>query len=1125
MKTYEELLDELDADQRRAACWQGNAVVAAGAGSGKTRVLASRYVHLIVEKGLDCESILALTFTKKAANEMYSRIYSFLKNTDHPLARKAAGEFHLARIQTLDSFCNTIARTACRAWGISPDFRIDDEKARTLAEESALSFLLEHRSSAAIRQLLKKTTIQELPVQLFAETMIRHAPVTSPPDFTAMFEKQETEISRLFGQLFDDAYRILARLGALRGGSGSIWDQIQKALQGIPERPEPHRRDELATYLAFSSALAGIKLMGNAKKDVLVECKSAHKEFKEVHANLLSVVNFLLNRDTIKETFQLLQDFCTIYNKAKREQGVLTFTDVSRLALDALQKDPEVRHAWKTAIQSIMIDEFQDNNELQRDLLFLLAENRNRTDKEIPQASELCPDKLFFVGDEKQSIYRFRGADVAVFRSLSRDVGQHDIPRLETNYRTEKKLISVFNTLFPHIFRNPALCGPNQFPEYEAEYAEVHACHDTAGLDSPLTVMLVPKHLFSVPGSEFLSPRETEIAAVAGEISRLLKEQTPVRGKEGLRPCTADDIAILLRTGSQQALVEKHLTLCGIPYQSESLRGLFADAPINDMYALLRLAVYPHDTHAYAVLLRSPLVAVSDRTVWRALAERAAADSEDDPSPPFPESLESDMDSAELASYRSARTLYQEILNSCDRVPITALLTDIWYYRGYRHAILHDSELHRYSELYDYFFELARRSDERGETLACFLDRVFQWMQGEEKLDSIDIPVERSGGVRILTIHKSKGLEFPVVFIVDAANKGNADKNNKPVYFSADFGVSINTGAAEEAEDARSNWFYEKGREEERLKTEAELRRLLYVAMTRAECRLYISSVLDSNREPDDIPETEEDLRELLEEIQTRREEKELRYASFLHLLLPALCREPVPGVSLRAILPVPSRLIYTNSQQNRSRKTAEMDTAYATAEHVSRQAPPRTRVAVTEIKRLYSLEAGNEEKIAFTEDPSDELDRLLKRIHMDPAVFGTHAHRAIEGRFTGNPWPVPPEIHDEVALMADRFFASELGQLALQADSHESEFGFISRQNVNGRDLILSGSVDLLFRSGGTLYIVDYKTDKTQNPAEHSLQLTMYSRALGELYGTQPEAWLFYLRSGNAVKITEDRP
>lgn len=1125
MKTYEELLDELDADQRRAACWQGNAVVAAGAGSGKTRVLASRYVHLIVERGLACESILALTFTKKAANEMYSRIYSFLKNTDHPLARKAAGEFHLARIQTIDSFCNTIARTACRAWGISPDFSIDDEKARALAEESALSFLLEHRGSAAIRQLLKKTSIQELPVQLFADTMIRHAPISSPPDFNAMFVKQETEISRLFGRLFDDAYRILARMGALTGGSGSTWDQIQKTLQGIPERPEPHRRVELATYLSFSSALAGIKLMGTVKKDVLVECKNAHKEFKDVHTDLLSVVNFLLNRDTIKETFQLLQDFCTVYSKAKREQGVLTFTDVSRLALDALQQDPDVRHAWKTAIHSIMIDEFQDNNELQRDLLFLLAEKGKRTEKEIPRASELCPDKLFFVGDEKQSIYRFRGADVAVFRSLSRDLGQQGMPRLETNYRTEKKLISAFNSLFPLIFRNRALCGPNEFPEYEAEYAEVHACHDTAGLDSPLTVMLVPKHLYSAAGGEFLSPRETEIAAVAEEISRLLGEHTPVRGKEGLRPCTADDIAILLRTGNQQALIEKHLTRCGIPYQSESLRGLFADAPINDMYALLRLAVYPHDTHAYAVLLRSPLVAVSDRTVWRALAERAAAGSEDEPSPPFPESLETDMDSDERARYRSARALYQEIQNSCDRVPITALLTDIWYYRGYRHAILHDMELHRYGELYDYFFELARRSDERGETLACFLDRVFQWMQGEEKLDSIDIPVERSGGVRILTIHKSKGLEFPVVFIVDAANRGNTDKNNKPVYFSADFGVSVNTGAAEEAEDARSNWFYEKGRDEERLKSEAELRRLLYVAMTRAECRLYISSVLDSNREPDDIPETEEDLRDLLEESQTKREDKKPRYASFLHLLLPALCRDPVAGVSLRTIRPVPSRHIYANGPATRTRTPAELDTAYAKAERIGRQVPPRTRIAVTELKRCIPVEAGNDDISAFTKDSGDELDRLLKRIHMDPAVFGTHAHRAIEGRFTGIPWPLPPEIRDEVGLMADRFFDSELGQLALASDSHESEFGFLSRQNVDGRDMLLSGSVDLLFRSGGTLYIVDYKTNRTENPAEHSLQLAIYARALGELYGTQPETWLFYLRSGNAVRITEDGP
>ena len=157
MKQYHEILTSLDTNQQQAATIDKNAVIAAGAGSGKTRVLSARYVHLVVERGLAVDQILTLTFTTKAAAEMYSRIHATLRETDHPNARAALESFHLAKIQTIDSFCNAVARSACRSYGVSPDFSIDADQARRLAESLALAFSSSTGQAARFR-ICSRTT-------------------------------------------------------------------------------------------------------------------------------------------------------------------------------------------------------------------------------------------------------------------------------------------------------------------------------------------------------------------------------------------------------------------------------------------------------------------------------------------------------------------------------------------------------------------------------------------------------------------------------------------------------------------------------------------------------------------------------------------------------------------------------------------------------------------------------------------------------------------------------------------------------------------------------------------------------------------------------------------------------
>jgi ATP-dependent helicase/nuclease subunit A len=176
MAMNSKILDRADGDQRAAVVSSRNTVVTAGAGSGKTLVLASRYVWLIMEKGLKNDEILTLTFTNKAANEMYGRIYSMLMaHRDHERVQEALRDFHQAGISTLDSFCAAVARIAAGRYGISPDFNIDAEGVRELALREALPFALERRGDAAVRVLMAENKIREVAEELLAGTVLRLA--------------------------------------------------------------------------------------------------------------------------------------------------------------------------------------------------------------------------------------------------------------------------------------------------------------------------------------------------------------------------------------------------------------------------------------------------------------------------------------------------------------------------------------------------------------------------------------------------------------------------------------------------------------------------------------------------------------------------------------------------------------------------------------------------------------------------------------------------------------------------------------------------------------------------------------------------------------------------------------
>ena len=1173
--SLEKYLAELNSEQLAAATADRNVVAAAGAGSGKTKVLAARYAWLIIEQGYRVEEILTLTFTNKAVSEMYSRIYRLLASRqDSRRAREALADFHKAQICTLDSFCAAVARAASRRYGISPDFTSDNAGVRELALDLALPFVLDRRENPALQALMADKKIRTVADELFGETMLRHSPISRPLDFGAFMRVQGEELLRTWNRETAEAAQILktiaAELETITKTAAALYKDLRQlfcADGGAPAVPdieplvrcffsgnanrenEAHEhaqrqaRDAISRYFSFLFRLKSVSLRGGNEfaliKETIQELRNS------VYAALESIASAALGAEITASVFPLLDEFQRLFNRKKRETGLLTFTDIAHLAVDALSAYPDLRQAYKEAIRMVMIDEFQDNNRLQRDLIFLLSELPQRQEAGIPAIEELCPDKMFFVGDEKQSIYRFRGADVSVFRSLADSLARNSRAvslSLRYNYRSVPALIAAFN----RIFGGPDDSGRNTggvfLPEaaspapFEARYEPVMPSREISEAERNRPALRfcfldeggIPKN-----DSRFLSSAETEAAFIALTIRDMVAQGEPVQDRSenaaGLRPWAYTDFAVLERSYAHQHFLEKQFKLFGVPFNAGRPAGLFNDAPINDLCSYLRVLLYPGDRLAYAALLRSPFARLSDAALAACMLCGSNA--------PFDAAAVPFIPPDEQERYLQCGERYRRLRQDITALPLTALVSRLWYDEGYRYETLWSESSQVYGELFDLFFEIARDMDDRGKSLVDFIDCLDALASREEKPDDMDIPSETGGGVRIMSIHKSKGLEFPAVFVYRCGGGGRNRVNTSAVYFHEKWGVTLNLPQAEEIPGNSGNYFFKVQEEEERQKETAELRRLLYVAMTRAERALFLTASLPKQTKDEAADAPADDAAPALDFLKTRlgqlaAKNEEQSVSSFLDLLLPALCAEGIQPFALEVIPP------YSRDELRRlGRREGEAPLSMREAALGARAFYQQARIiaAPPPAPRLIQASAlryppAGEEPSPEADTATDALGALLQKAGLDAAGFGTIAHACIEAKFAGRPALVPPgllavidegllaQVKAEAAIMAEGFFNSALGALAAQPVFREPEFPFLTLVN---NSITITGKMDLLFEAEGGIYVVDFKTDRLEAPERHTAQLAVYARAAGDIFGKPVRVWLFYLRSGRAVELT----
>lgn len=931
----------LDPDQKTAVELRKNGTVSAGAGAGKTTVLAARYVDLLSSGEVGVEDILVLTFTRKAAAEMYSRIRSAVSSSPDEKVRAHKASFRSASIMTLDAFCGRIVRDVAYRKGFPRDFKADPTAPLELAEELALDYLLSNSGDPVLGELAARQDFVTTWKSLFANAVPKLAGPGSSDDswFRKAGARAEKEIVRIVDEGFASLAGSASAVASLASGLEKPNEDCAAAIgffKDAAEKLDPLPEDfpgRARLCQTIGAGLGALKLVQYSRKSAAQSSiKDIAFAWREKAGFFTGAGLFFSDIDLHRACLCHLDIFAEKYRKAARDRGVMGFPDVERLAVELLRSDPELRLEWKKAYRYIMIDEFQDNSERQKELLFLLAEREDLASPGIPVASDLVPDKLFFVGDEKQSIYRFRGADVSVFRRLARELdsrggGGVDFPsgspapgpdsapaeaatsapapaagpalvaasspaalsastsasgpapaeaatpgedlsiRLSTNYRSEPALVDFFNQTFSRIL------GSGR-EDFEAKFTPIGSRPANPGVKPSIRYLLREQS----PGSGRDPEERSEVEILARAVASFIVEHVSHKdlsvpdGSGGSRPAGFDDFAVLLRTTSNQYILERFFRLSGIPYTTTDVCGFFIESPVNDMHALLALALDPGDREAAATYLRSPFARLSDdgftlvmaASVPPVSAPPGLAPPRDQPQVIVPGQPGHGEPSADvLASFDAsllslpdqerlsrATGILDRVRAVADRLPLPALVSWIWFEAGLRAAILARPDAHPYLEHFEVVFDLACKAWNEGRNLASFLEKDMEPYLGDIDRISVEgLQRDYERGVRIMTVHKAKGLEFPVVILPWMNAAGAQGRGRKAWYPVADNGISLDLPRYRHGEVKTSNPFILAAKDREDEMEIAESRRLFYVGCTRAIAHLVFAGAVPQKAE------------------------------------------------------------------------------------------------------------------------------------------------------------------------------------------------------------------------------------------------------------------------------------
>jgi ATP-dependent helicase/nuclease subunit A len=831
-------------------------LVAAAAGSGKTAVLVERIITLVLNEHVDITKLVILTFTNAAAAQMRRRLRERLQTlipsvntSDREFLQKQILLLPVAHISTFHAYCIAVLRNYYQFADLSPKFKIIEENALALLKEEALAQTIEqvlaeraqhedvldyfvignklHRLETIITEIYEKTR-----AYAFVDTWMKQAIGFTSDEamieqlieaFIVAYYKQVNVWLRQFHQMEHDLLNfpknqavIVQLIVALKQFSMIPYEASIMQLRALqfPKWPSI-KKDEATPESAQAHAL-----FNKLKKEI--------KQYGEQHATREEMVQ---EQRALAPIVRKLLRFVKLYERnlaaLKKAQDVIDFADVEHKMVELLHGHEPLRHELAENITEILVDEYQDTNELQDTILQLLKNETNR---------------LFMVGDIKQSIYRFRLADPTIFLTkkeryqATSAANEQRLIILNKNFRSSANILTTVNTIFTSLFKLDI-----QYPAEEQLYlGEGSATNQRSHYTK--------WHFFTEHGQndtvQLQTVAEKKATAIVNEIVRLVSdEQIYDATTNSYRAIRLQDIALLFRSRNSQVIryIEQKLEEAQIHYNLENDKGYFDAVEVSVSLALLNTLENPYNSIALIAYLRSPMCAINDEELMF-VAEHYRK-SQMPPTDKFYEYVRYYKDTCddELASrLHSILDNLSQFRAQLTVMGLAQALEAMYEKTNYYNfvATLPHGNIRQLN--LDILVNLARTHEVRGKHSLLSFNKYIRALQQNKRDFSVAKPKGKAEDtLSLMTIHKAKGLEFPVVFLVDLDKQFNEQDTRMNYQLSKQYGLALQYHDLEQHIRYKTK-HYQFIAEQTTFEMKAEELRVLYVALTRPKQQLHI---------------------------------------------------------------------------------------------------------------------------------------------------------------------------------------------------------------------------------------------------------------------------------------------
>ena len=1154
-----------------------NILVSASAGSGKTFVMAERILDQLA-RGVEISQLFISTFTVKAATELKERLEKKISqqiqesndvDLKQHLGRQLA-DLPNAAIGTMDSFTQKFLGKHGYLIDIAPNFRIlQNESEQLLLKNEVFHQVFEDhyqgenkekfsslvknfagrgKDERGLRQQVYKIydflQSTSSPQKWLSESFLKGF---EKADFTNEKEKLTEQIKQALWDL-ESFFRYHLDNDAKEFPKATYLEAVQQVLDEIStlnqESDSQAYQAVLARIVAISKEKNGRALANSSRKVDLKPLADAYNDERKVQfaklgqlADQITILDYQehYHGDTweLAKTFQtFMSDFVNAYRERKRQENAFEFADISHYTIEILENFPQVRETYQECFHEVMVDEYQDTNHIQERMLELLSNGHNR----------------FMVGDIKQSIYRFRQADPQIFNEKFQRYAQNPqegkLILLKENFRSSSEVLSATNDVFGRLM--------------DQEVGEINydSMHQLVFANTKLTPNPDNKAEFLLYDKDDSEQEEEESqleTRLTGEMRLVIKEILNLHQEKGV---AFKEIALLTSSRSRNDQILLALSEYGIPVKTDGEQNNYLQSlEVQVMLDTLRVIHNPLQDYALVALMKSPMFGFDEDELARLSLQKVEDKVQENLYEKLVNAQKLATSQKNLIHTALAEKLNQfiDILDSWRLYAKTHSLYDlIWkiyndrFYYDYVGALPNGPA--RQANLY----ALALRADQFEKSnfkgLSRFIRMIDQVLEAQHDLASVAVAPPKDA-VELMTIHKSKGLEFPYVFILNMDQDFNKQDSMSDVILSRQNGLGVKYIAKVETGAVEAHYpktiklsipslTYIQNEEELQLASYSEQMRLLYVAMTRAERKLYLVGKGSREKlEAKEYPAAENGKIDKHTRLQARNFQdwvwaiskvftKDNLNFSYRFVGEDLLTREAIGQLENKSPLQDSSQA--DNRQSETIKEALEMlkevevyNTLHRAAiELPSVQTPSQIKKFYEPVMDMEGVEITNqtqstEKKISF------DLPDFSTKEKVTGAEIGSATHELMQRidliqqptlaslTETLKQVQTSPAVRDKINLSKIlAFFDTALGQEILTNTDHlyrEQPFSMLKRDQKSQEDFVVRGILDGYLLYEERIVLFDYKTDRYDQPSQlidrYRGQLALYGEALSRAY------------------------